>query len=51
MNLYELTAAWREVHALAQDGEDIHDTLEAIEGSIEDKVENIAKVVKSIEAE
>src|SRR5690606_28566005 len=47
----ELSQAWQEVHALAQDGEDVQDTLEAIEGGIEDKVENIAKVVKAIDAE
>ena len=51
MRLYELTDAWQQVHALAQDGEDVTDTLDSITDGIEDKVEGIAKVVKSIEAE
>ena len=51
MRLYELTDTWRQVHALAQDGEDVTDTLDSITDGIEDKVEGIAKVVKSIEAE
>jgi hypothetical protein len=53
--MYELTADWAAVLAMAQDPDvdpqAIADTLEAIGGEIEDKAENTAIVMKELEAE
>lgn len=52
MKLYELTNDFRQVQALIEDGgEGLEDTLEAINLAIEDKLENIAKVIKNLEAD
>lgn len=54
-SMYELTADWAAVLAMAQDPDvdpqAIADTLEAIGGAIEDKAENTAIVMKELEAE
>lgn len=50
--LYELTEEWESVVGLLYDGKTdeqlIRDTLESIEGEIEDKADNYAKVIKSM---
>lgn len=51
MKLYELTANFELVQALMEAGEDVGDTLEAIEMDLKDKAENYAKVMKNIEAD
>lgn len=51
MNLYELTGNYQNVLNLISEGEDLGDTLESLNDAIEDKVENIAKVIKSLDAE
>ena len=45
-NMYALTKAYEEVQALAEQGEDVTDTLLSIEGDIEVKAENTNKVIK-----
>lgn len=49
--LYELTENYTNVLEIAEslDAETLKDTLDAIDEAIEDKVENTAKVVKSLE--
>ena len=48
--LYELSENYLKVLEMAEDGEDnLLDTLESIEYEIEDKAENIAKILKSLE--
>jgi len=54
MNLYELTEQWETVLALAEEGADadaIKDTLESIEGEIEDKADGYAKVIRQLEGQ
>lgn len=55
LRLYELTGKYAELHGLIESGDasydDVNDTLESLDGAIEDKVENIAKLMKSLEAE
>lgn len=52
MNLYELTTNYQNLLNFISDGnEGFEDTLESLNDAIEVKVENIAKVVKSLEAE
>lgn len=52
MKLYELTNDFKQVQALIEDGgEGLEDTLEAVNLAIEDKLENIAKVIKNLEGE
>ena len=53
MKLYELTDNYMQLIELADqlDEEKFRNTLESIQDSIEDKVENTAKVIKSIEAD
>ena len=55
MNLYELTEQYDEVMSLLYDNETdeqtILDTLESIEGEIEDKADNYAKIIKTMTAE
>ena len=52
-NLYQLNQAWQElVNMLYQDDVDeqmILDTLESIEGDIEDKADNYAKIIRELE--
>lgn len=50
--LYELKNDFQKVQALIEDGgEGLQDTLESIELAIEDKLENIGKVIRNLEAE
>lgn len=53
-DLYELNIAWQELNnMLYQDDVDkqmILDTLESIDGEIEDKADNYAKIIKGMEA-
>lgn len=54
MKLYELTEQWDAVFNMMEDGETeeqvIFDTLESIEGEIEDKADNYAKMIWSLQA-
>lgn len=54
MKLYELTEQWDAVFNMMEDGETdeqvIFDTLEAIEGEIEDKADNYAKIIRNLQA-
>lgn len=54
MNLYELTANYLALQQMIEDPEAdsqmIADTMEAIEGSIEDKADGYAKMIKNMEA-
>ena len=45
-SMYELTKSYKEVQALAENGEDVTDTLLSLEGDIEVKAENTNKVIK-----
>ena len=53
-NLYKLNEAWQElVNMLYQDDVDeqmVLDTLESIEGEIEDKADGYAKIIRELEA-
>ncbi len=53
--LYELTDAYKTVEGMLYDGETdeqvILDTLESIDGEIEDKADNYAKLMKNIRAD
>lgn len=50
--LYELTASYQEVLDQIEEGAtDLTDTLESISDAVEDKVENIAKLIKTLDAE
>lgn len=52
MRLYDLSNDYKQVLALIDDGQEgLEDTLEALNDAIEDKVENIGKVIKTVEAE
>lgn len=53
MKLYELTENYLRVLELAEEMEPelLRDTLESIQESIEDKAENTAKLIKSLEAD
>jgi hypothetical protein len=51
MKLYELTNDYQKVLALAEEGQDITDTLESISGAIEVKAEGITHIVKNLEAD
>ena len=53
MKLYELADRYTRLLEMAEemDPEALADTLESLEDSIEEKVENTAKVIKSIEAD
>ena len=54
MRLYELTEQWDDVYNMLEDGETdeqvIFDTLESIEGEIEDKADNYAKMIRNLQA-
>ena len=45
-SMYELTTSMQAVQALAEQGEDVTDTLLSLEGDIEAKAENTHKVIK-----
>jgi len=55
MNIYELTGQWNQLYEMADDPEmdaDVwFDTMEALEGEIEDKADGYAKVIKQLEAD
>src|SRR5574344_1066244 len=48
MKLYELTNDYQNVLNLAEEGQDITDTLESISGAIEVKAEGITHIVKNL---
>ena len=50
MNLYNLTQNYLTVLELAENGDDLTDTLDALTDAIEDKAENTAKIIKQLEA-
>ena len=54
MRLYELTEQWDTVFNMMEDGETddqvIFDTLESIEGEIEDKADNYGKMIRNLQA-
>ena len=54
MRLYELTEQWDAVFNMMEDGETdeqvILDTLEAIEGEIEYKADNYARIIRNLQA-
>lgn len=54
MRLYELTEQWDTVFNMMEDGETddqvIFDTLESIEGEIEDKADNYARMIRNLQA-
>lgn len=55
MTLYNLTANYLQILDLLRDGEyteeQLKDTLEAVEGELEEKADNYAKVMKELEGE
>ncbi len=55
MKLYELSEQYEELQAMLCDGEEeeqtIRDTMEAIEGEIEDKADGFAKIICAMTAE
>ena len=55
MNLYELTGAYKEILSMFQDENSdqqmLIDTLESLDGAIEDKADNYAKIIKTLEGE
>ena len=52
MKLYELNEAFQNIQTLIEEGQDgLEDTLESINLAIEDKLENVAKVIKNLEGE
>lgn len=53
MRIYELTDAYQQIITLMEEGDavDLADTLESIEEALEVKLENTAKVIRTIEAE
>lgn len=51
-NLYELTGDFLKVQTMIENGEDgLQDTLESINLAIEDKLENIGKVIRNLDGE
>lgn len=51
MNLYELSVAFQEVQNMDLDSEVMKDTLDSIEDAIENKAENIAKLIRNLESD
>lgn len=51
MNLYELSLSFQEVQNMDLDPEVMKDTLDSIEDAIENKAENIAKLVRNLESD
>lgn len=49
--LYELNGIFLQLQQLAEDGTDVTDTLEAVELSIEEKLEGYAMVIKNLQAD
>lgn len=51
MNLYELSTAFQQVQNMDLDPEVMQDTLDSIEDAIENKAENIAKLIRNLESD
>lgn len=51
MNLYELSLSFQEVQNMDLDSEVMKDTLDSIEDAIENKAENIAKLIRNLESD
>lgn len=51
MNLYELSLSFQEVQNMDLDPEVMQDTLDSIEDAIENKAENIAKLIRNLESD
>ena len=51
MNLYELSLSFQEVQNMDLDPEVMKDTLDSIEEAIENKAENIAKLIRNLESD
>lgn len=51
MNLYELSVAFQEVQNMELDTEVMKDTLDSINDAIENKAENIAKLIRNLESD
>jgi hypothetical protein len=56
LKLYELTGSFNEIFDILESDEELNfdaleDTLQSLEGAIEDKVSGIAKMIKSLEAD
>ena len=51
MNLYELSVTFQEVQNMELDPEVMKDTLDSIEDAIENKAENIAKLIRNLESD
>jgi hypothetical protein len=51
MKLFDLTSAYQNLLELAANGEDFEAALDELRGSIEEKAENYAFVIKALEAE
>lgn len=51
MNLYDLTESWQKVYDMDLDEETWFDTLTSIDEAIEDKAENIAKLIRSLDSD
>lgn len=54
ISLYELKAQWMELLSLMEEGEDpemIHNTLEGIECEIEEKADNYARIIASLNSD
>lgn len=50
--LYELQGAYAQIQQMIEDGaEDLQDTLESIEGALEEKLESYAMVIRNIESD
>lgn len=50
MKLYEITDALIQVEDLLEAGEDVQDTIDALQLSLEDKIEGLVKVIRNFEA-
>jgi len=50
VKLYEITDALLQVEDLLEAGEDVQDTIDALQLSLEDKIEGLAKVIRNFEA-
>lgn len=51
MNLYELSLSFQEVQNMELDPEVMKDTLDSINDAIENKAENIAKLIRNLESD
>ena len=52
MKLYELNESFQNIQSLIEEGQEgLEDTLESIELAIEEKLENVGKVIRNLEGE